>query len=148
MNVATTPIKKGAKMTKFHINTAAPQVETALLGPRTSSCIFDNIVHKCFRRVEGVTTIHKGYNTLVSQEMKVGSWVLVDHVDRALSVVEQGWSSQIEWEALGKVGGIKMHLRSYLFGHHFTVWADHKPLTSIFNNTFTPSSTRINHLLK
>ena len=48
----------------------------------------------------------------------------MDHVNRAISSVEQKWASQIKWEALGKVWGIKM-LRVYLIGKHFTAWGDH-----------------------
>ena len=89
----------------------------------------------------------KGIAASVYQETAGGSWVPVDHVDRALSAVEQGWSSQIEWEALGKAWGMRM-LRSYLVGQHFTSWGDHRPLTSIFNNPSTPTSIRIDALRK
>ena len=89
----------------------------------------------------------KGIATLVYQEMKNGSWAPVDHMDRALSAVEQGWSSHIEWEGLGKVWGMKM-LRTYLIGQHFTAWGDQRPLTSIFNNNPRQTSIRIDHLRK
>ena len=71
----------------------------------------------------------------------------MDHVDRAMSAVDKGWSSQIELEALGKVWGMKM-LMLYLIGKHFTAWGDHRPLTSIFNNTYTPTFIWIDHLCK
>ena len=35
------------------------------------------------------------------QEEKDGTLVPVDHVDRALSITEQGWESQLLWESLG-----------------------------------------------
>ena len=89
----------------------------------------------------------KGIAASVYQQMADESWVPVDHVDRALSVVEQGWNSQIEWEALGKTWGMRM-LRSYLVGQHFTSWGDHRPLTSVFNNPSTPTSIRIDALRK
>ena len=89
----------------------------------------------------------KGIAASVYQQMADKIWVPVDHVDRALSAVEQGWNSQIEWEALGKTWGMRM-LRSYLVGQHFTSWGDHRPLTSVFNNPSTPTSIRIDALRK
>ena len=83
-----------------------------------------------------------GIAASIYQEQKDGIWVPVDHVDRALSVVEQGWNSQIEWESLGKSWGMQM-LRSYLVGQHFTSWGDHQPLLPLYNNLTTPTSIRI-----
>jgi hypothetical protein len=84
-----------------------------------------------------------GIAASVYQEQKGGTWVPVDHVDRALSAAERGWDSQIEWESLAKCWGMRM-LRSYLVGQTFTSWGDHKPLVPLYNNLAAPASIRLN----
>ena len=54
-----------------------------------------------------------GIAASVYQEERDGTFVPVDHVDRALSTTEQGWESQLEWESLAKSWGMNM-LRTYL----------------------------------
>ena len=49
------------------------------------------------------------------QEDDAGNWVPVDHTSRAMSVVKQGWQSQIDWESLAKTWGMEM-FRPYLVG--------------------------------
>ena len=83
-----------------------------------------------------------GISASVYQEEEGGDLVPVDHVDRALSVTEQGWGSQIEWESLGKSWGMQM-LRPYLIGKHFTSWGDHYPLVPLYNNLSKPASRRV-----
>ena len=56
-----------------------------------------------------------GIAASVYQEDKTGTWVPVDHTSRALSAVEQGWQSQIDWESLAKTWGMEM-FRPYLVG--------------------------------
>ena len=49
---------------------------------------------------------------------------------RSLNNHEKGYS-QIDKEALAIMFGLK-HFRMYLYGRHFTIWTDHKPLQRIF----------------
>ena len=58
---------------------------------------------------------------------------IVQFASRALSAVEQRYS-QTEREALAITWACE-HFHIYIFGAPFTVFTDHKPLTSIFNNT-------------
>ena len=54
----------------------------------------------------------------------------IGYVSRTLSKAEQNYS-QIEKEGLACVFGVK-RFHSYLYGHHFTLITDHKPLLSLF----------------
>lgn len=51
-------------------------------------------------------------------------------ISRTLSDAEKKYS-QIEKEALACVVGVT-HFHSYIWGHHFTLVTDHKPLLSLF----------------
>ena len=84
----------------------------------------------------------QGLSASVYQEEQDGTLVPVDHVDRALSVTEQGWESQLEWESLGKSWGMQM-LRPYLVGKEFTSWGDHQPLIPLYNNPSMPAGRRV-----
>ena len=66
---------------------------------------------------------------------------IVQFASRALSAVEQRYS-QTEHEALA-ISWAREHFHIYIFGAPFTVFTDHKPLTSIFNNTRSQLSARI-----
>ena len=83
-----------------------------------------------------------GIAASVYQEEKDGTFVPVDHVDRALSTTEQGWESQLEWENLAKSWGMNM-LRTYLVGKKFTSWGDHLPLVPLYNNPAIAAGRRI-----
>ena len=74
-----------------------------------------------------------GIAALLYQEDETGTWVPVDHTSRALSAVEQGWQSQIDWESLAKTWGMMM-FRPYLVGVRFMAWGDHKPLLPLYND--------------
>ena len=66
---------------------------------------------------------------------------IVQFASHALSAVEQRYS-QTEREALSITWACE-HFHIYIFGAPFTVFTDHKPLTSIFNNTRSQLSARI-----
>ena len=83
-----------------------------------------------------------GIAASVYQEDDAGTWVPVDHTSRALSAVEQGWQSQIDWESLAKTWGMEM-FRPYLVGVRFTVWGDHKPLLPLFNDMTKTAPVRV-----
>ena len=84
----------------------------------------------------------KGIQASLYQEQDDKSWVPVDHVSRALSVEEQNWGSQIDWESLAKSWGMQQ-FRYYLSGCKFTSWGDQQPLIPLYNNLSRPSSARI-----
>ena len=68
---------------------------------------------------------------------------MIQFASQALSAVEQRYS-QTEREALA-ITWAHEHFHIYIFGAPFTVFTDHKPLTSIFNNTCSQLSARIEH---
>ena len=74
-----------------------------------------------------------GISAVLSHKMPNGSEKPVGFVSRTLSDAEKKYS-QIEKEALACVFGVKW-FHAYLFGHHFTLQTDHKPLMSLFNES-------------
>ena len=66
---------------------------------------------------------------------------VVAYASRALTSVEQRYS-QTEKEALGIVWGIE-HFHLYIYGSHFTLITDHKPLEIIYGNVNSKPSARI-----
>ena len=81
----------------------------------------------------------KGIQASLYQEEDDKTWVPVNHVSRALSVEEQNWGSQIDWESLAKSWGMQQ-FRYYLSGCKFTSWGDQQPLIPLYNNFSRPSS--------
>ena len=75
----------------------------------------------------------KGTDADTSQVVAYGS--------HALTSVEQLYS-QTEKVALGIVWGIK-HFHFYIYGSHFTLITDHKPLEIIYSNVNSKPSARI-----
>ncbi len=55
----------------------------------------------------------------------------VAFMSRTLNEVEKNYS-QIEKEGLACVVGVT-RFHSYLYGHHFTLQSDHKPLMMLYN---------------
>ena len=70
-----------------------------------------------------------GVGAVISDMLPDGSEHPVAYASRTLSAAEKNYA-QIEKEALALMYGIRK-LHSYLFGHKFTLIADHKPLLSI-----------------
>ena len=65
----------------------------------------------------------------------------IHFASRALTPTEQRYS-QIEREALAVVWACE-HLNIYLYGSHFKIFTDHKPLLSLLNNARSKPSARI-----
>ena len=64
------------------------------------------VPHEPKRKTHLVTdTSPCGIAASLYQEDDQGKWVPVDHTSRALSMYEQGWDSQIDWESLARSGG-------------------------------------------
>ena len=72
-----------------------------------------------------------GVGAVLSHLMPNGEEKPVGFVSRTLTEAEKKYS-QVEKEALACVVGVT-RFRSYLWGHHFTLQTDHKPLLTILN---------------
>ena len=72
-----------------------------------------------------------GIGAVLSHVMPDGSEKPVGFFSRTLTPTEQKYS-QIEKEGLACVVGVT-RFHSYLWGHHFTLQTDHKPLLTLFN---------------
>ena len=74
-----------------------------------------------------------GLGAVLSHVMPDGSEKPIGFVSRMLSDTEKKYS-QIEREALACVVGVT-RFHSYLWGHHFTLQTDHKPLLYLFKES-------------
>ena len=87
-----------------------------------------------------------GVGAILAHKMPNGSERPVAFASRTLSCSEKNYS-QIEKEALACVFGVKK-FHQYLYGHHFTLITDHKPLIQLLNGQSaisTQASARIQH---
>ena len=87
------------------------------------------------------TEIHTGASPVGISTVPSQNGRIVQFASRALSAVEQRYF-QIEREALA-ITWACAHIQIYIFGAPFAVFTDHKPLTSIFNNTHSQLSACI-----
>ena len=83
-----------------------------------------------------------GVSAILSQKSpNVANSKVIAYASRALSPVETRYS-QTEREALAIVWAVE-HFHMFLFGHHFTLVTDHKPLEVIYGTTRSKPSARI-----
>ena len=77
---------------------------------------------------------------LVQVDPKTKETQAITYASRSLTATEQRYS-QTEREALAIIWACE-HLHLYVYGKHVTIYTDHKPLVSIYNNPKTPSHLR------
>ena len=83
-----------------------------------------------------------GISAILSQKVKgQKDPQIVAYASRALTAVEKRYS-QTEKEFLGIVWGIE-HFHLYVYGTYFTLVTDHKPLETIYGNSRSKPSARI-----
>ena len=85
-----------------------------------------------------------GLGAMLVQSQDNGEDKVIAYASRSLNEAE-GRYSQIERESLAIYFGC-MKFRMYLLGKGFTVYTDHKPLVSIFNNPKKNSPFRVERL--
>ena len=81
---------------------------------------------------------------MLAHKMRDGTERPIGYASRTLTIAERNYS-QLEKEGLACIFGIKK-FHSYLFGHHFELVTDHKPLLAVLNehrSTSPQASARI-----
>uniref|UniRef100_H3AQV6 ribonuclease H n=1 Tax=Latimeria chalumnae TaxID=7897 RepID=H3AQV6_LATCH len=76
-----------------------------------------------------------GIDTALSHHMKDGSDRPIGFVSRTLTVAKRNYS-QLDEEGLAIMLGVQ-RFHNYIYGRHFTICTDHKPLISLFNEMKT-----------
>ena len=80
-----------------------------------------------------------GVGAVLSHWFENGFDKPIAFTSRSLAPAEKKYSHRLDKEALAIIFGVK-HFHQYLFGRHFTILSDHKPLQHIFNQySATPS---------
>lgn len=111
------------------------RLKTELTGVKTMSYFNPNLETEVL-----VDASPFGIGAVLTQRDKHMSHI-ISYASRALTDVESRYS-QTEREALAVVWACE-HYHLYLFGHHFTVLSDHKPLEGIYNKPTSRTSSRI-----